>query len=90
MALKHVKRCSISLIIRVITFSPTRLGEIKKYDSTFTGKAVGKQAFSYSAVCICLDCKQIHFLLEENLVILNNKTYTLTFQPRNPTLVILP
>lgn len=43
-----MKRRLISLIIRAIPFSPIRLGKIK-YDSAFTGKAVGKQALSYSA-----------------------------------------
>lgn len=49
MALKHVKRCSISHIIRVIIILTPQTRENRRYDSTFAGKAVGKQALSYTA-----------------------------------------
>lgn len=68
-----MKRRLVSLIIRAIPFSPIRLGKIK-CDSAFTGKAVGKQALSYSAGGTANTT-----FLEGNLMIPNSKTYILTF-----------
>lgn len=69
MALECMKRCSVEMYIKLLQY----LEIIKKYDSTFAGKAVGTR-YSHSA-----GGNTDTTFLEGNVVTTNNNTYVLTF-----------